>query len=118
MLRDFGCLLLIIETAFISEVRAAATEGRRVAKPLGRTPAPRLGAPGCAALRQLMAADNAATPWPNMARRAAQTEVRVSQPVLCVTLKRLGLPRQKRPFGRASRRAPMSPPRLQSDRQK
>ena len=50
-------------------------------------------------------------PRPNMgARLAAQTGVRVSRPGLCVTLKRLGLPRKKRPFGRASRRAPMSPP--------
>src|SRR5690242_8509964 len=39
-------------------VRAAETEGRRIAKPLGRGPAPRLGAPECRVLRQLVAADN------------------------------------------------------------
>jgi transposase len=42
-------------------VRAAASEGRRVAKPLGRGPAPRLGAAEREVLRQLVAADNHAT---------------------------------------------------------
>ena len=91
-------------------VRAAVREGRRVAKPLGRGPAPRLGAPEREVLCQLVAADNDATLAEYGARLAAQTGVRVSQPVLSVTLKRLGLPRKKRLSGRASRGAPTSLP--------
>jgi transposase len=91
-------------------VRAAAMEGRRVAKPLGRGPAPRLGVAAQAVLRQLVAADNDATLAEYGAQLQAQTGVSVSRPVLCVTLKRLGLVRKKRRFGRASRGAPMSPP--------
>ena len=55
-------------------VQAAATAGRRGAKPLGRGPAPRLGAPECAALRQLVAADNDATLAEYGARLAAQDD--------------------------------------------
>lgn len=91
-------------------VRAAETEGRRVAKPLGRGPAPRLGEAARAVLRQLVAADNHATLAEYGARLLAQTGVSVSRPVLCVTLKRLGLVRKKRRSGRASRGVPMSPP--------
>jgi transposase len=91
-------------------VRAAATEGRRVAKPLGRGPAPRLGVPEQEVLRQLVAADNDATLAEYGAQLQMQTGISVSRPVLCVTLKRLGLSRKKRPSGRASRDAPMSPP--------
>ena len=71
----------------------------QAAKPLGRGPAPRLGAPECAARRQLVAADNDATLAEYGARLAAQTGVSVSRPVLCVIRKRLGLPRQKDPPG-------------------
>jgi transposase len=80
-------------------VRAAATEGRRVAKPRGRGPAPRLGAPQGAALRQMGAADNDATLAEYGARLTAQTGVSVSRPGLCVTVKRLGFPRKKDPSG-------------------
>lgn len=88
-------------------VRAAESEGRRVAKPLGRGPAPRLGAGEREALRQLVAADNHATLAEYGARLLAQTGISVSRPVLCVTLKRLGLARKKRRSGRANRGAPM-----------
>ena len=93
-------------------VRAAESEGRRVAKPLGRGPQPRLGTAEREVLRQLVAADNDATLAEYGARLAAQTGVNVSRPVLCVTLKRLGLPRKKRRSGRASRSAPMSLPNV------
>jgi transposase len=91
-------------------VRAAESEGRRVAKPLGHGPQPRLGAAERAVLRQLVAADNHATLAEYGARLARQTGVRVSRPVLSVTLKRLGLTRKKRRSGRVSRRAPTSSP--------
>ena len=91
-------------------VRAAEHEGRRMAKPLGRGPAPRLDPAQCEVLRQLVAADNDATLAEYGARLAAQTGVTVSRPVLCITLKRLGLRRKKRRSGRASRTAPMSLP--------
>ena len=91
-------------------VRAVATEGRRVAKPLGRGPAPRLGMAECEVLRQLVAADNDATLAEYCARLAAQTGVNVSRPVLCITLKHLGLRRKKRRSGRVSRSVPMSLP--------
>jgi transposase len=91
-------------------VRAAVTEGRRVAKQLGRGLAPRLGTAECEVLRQLVAADNDATLAEYGARLTAQTGVNFSRPVLCVTLKRLGLPRKKRRSERANKSAPMSPP--------
>ena len=91
-------------------VRAAEREGRRVAKPPGHGPEPRLGAAEREVLCQLVAADNHATLAEYGARRAAQTGVRVSRPVLSVTLKRLGLTRKKRRSGRVSRRAPPSSP--------
>ena len=91
-------------------VRAAEREGRRVAKPLGHGPEPRLGAAAREVLCRLVAADNHATLAEYGARLAGQTGVRVSRPVLCVTLKRLGLARKKRRSGRASRRAPTSSP--------
>ena len=81
-----------------------------MAKPLGHGPEPRLGTAERAVLCQLVAADNHATLAEYGARPAAQTGVRVSRPVLCVTLKRPGLTRKKRRSGRASRRVPMSPP--------
>jgi transposase len=56
-------------------LRAAATEGRRVAKPRGRGPAPRLGAPQCAARRQMVAADNDGALAEYGARLAAQMGV-------------------------------------------
>lgn len=76
-------------------VRVAGSEGRRVAKPLGHGPEPRLGAAAREVLRQLVAADNDAALAEYGARLAAQTGVSVSQPVLSVTLKRLGLLRKK-----------------------
>jgi transposase len=91
-------------------VRAAVTEGRRVAKPLCHGPAPRLGAAEREVLCQLVAVDNDATLAEYGARLAAQTGVHVSRPVLSVTLKRLGLSRKKRLSGRASRGAPTSSP--------
>ena len=76
-------------------VRAAESKGRRVAKPLGHGPEPRLGAAERAVLRQLVAADDHATLAEYGARLAGQIGVRVSRPVLCVTLKCLGLGRKK-----------------------
>jgi transposase len=91
-------------------VRAAKREGRRVAKPLGHGPEPRLGAAQREVLCQLVAADNHAILAEYGARLAGQTGVRVGRPGLCVTLKRRGLARKKRRSGRASRDAPMSSP--------
>lgn len=93
-------------------VRAAETAGRRSARPLGRGPAPRLGAAERAVLSQLVAADTDATLAEYGARLQAQTGVGVSRPVLSVTLKRLGLVRKKRRSGRASRRVPTSSPNV------
>jgi transposase len=82
-----------------------------VAKPLGHGPEPRLGTAEREVLRQLVAADNDdATLAEYSARLAAQTGTHVSRPVLCVTLKRLGLTRKKRRSGRVSRRVPTSSP--------
>jgi transposase len=91
-------------------VRAAESEGRRMAKPLGRGPEPRLGMAEREVLRQLVAADNDATLAEYGARLAGQTGIHVSRPVLSVTLKRLGLTRKKRRSGRVSRRVPTSSP--------
>jgi transposase len=91
-------------------VRAAESEGRRVAKPLGHGPEPRLSAAAREVLCQLVAADNHATLAEYGARLAGQTGVRVSRSVLCITLKRLGLARKKRRSGRAGKDAPMSSP--------
>ena len=59
-------------------VRAAESEGRRVAQPLGRGPAPRLGAPEREVLCQLVAADTAATLAEYGVQLAARTGVNVS----------------------------------------
>jgi transposase len=59
-------------------VRAAVTEGRRVAKPMHHGPAPRLGAAEREILCQLVAAANDATLAEYGARLAAQTGVHVS----------------------------------------
>ncbi len=91
-------------------VRAAVTEGRRVAKPMHHGPAPRLGAAEREILCQLVAADNDATLAEYGARLAAQTGGHVRRPVLSVTLKRLGLSRKKRLSGRVSRGALTSSP--------
>ena len=89
--RRFGVALKTVK----NWVRAAESAGRRVAKPLGHEPEPCLGTAERKVLRQLGVADNDATVAEYGARRAAQTGVTVSRPVLSVTLKRLGLTRKK-----------------------
>jgi transposase len=91
-------------------LRQARREGRRVPKPHAGGPRPRLDAATLAVLRALVLEDNAATLQEYADRLAARTGVRVSPPVLCRALQRLGLPRKKRLSGRASRTEPRSPP--------
>src|ERR671938_296710 len=87
-------------------LRQARRGGRRGPKPHAGGPRPRLTADALAVLRALVREDNAATLQEYADRLAARTGVRVSPPVLCRALQRLGWPRKKRPSGQASRTAP------------
>ena len=91
-------------------LRQARQEGRRGPKPHAGGPRPRLDAEALAVLHALVLEDNAATLQEYADRLAARTGVRVSPPVLCRALQRLGLPLKKRLSGRASRTAPRLPP--------
>jgi transposase len=91
-------------------LRQARREGRRMAKPHAGGPRPRLTADARAVLHALVLEDNAATLAEYADRLAARTGMRVSPPVLCRALQRLGLPRKKRLSGRASRIGPRLPP--------
>src|ERR687886_2567223 len=91
-------------------LRQARQEGRRAPKPHAGGPRPRLTADTLAVLRALVLEENAATLAEYADRLAARTGVRVSPPVLCRALQRLGLPRKKRHSGRASRIGPRLPP--------
>ena len=91
-------------------LRQARQEGRRGPKPHAGGPRPRLDAHALAVLRALVLADNAATLQEYADRLAARTGVRVSPPVLCRALRRLGLPRKKRLSARARWIRPRSPP--------
>src|SRR5919199_6991132 len=76
-------------------LRQARQEGRRGPKPHAGGPRPRLDAHALAVLHALVLEDNAATLQEYADRLAARTGVRVSPPVLCRALQRLGLPRKK-----------------------
>ncbi len=109
-------------------VHAAEAEGRRVARPLGHGPAPRLGEAERAVLHRLVTADNDATLAEYRTRLGQETGVTVCLSVLCQTLQRMGLRRKKRLSGRASKSvrrlspsarpialgSPLSPPKTSS----
>ena len=99
-------------------LRQARREGRRGPKPHAGGPPPRLTADALAVLHALVLEENAATLAEYADRLAARTGVRVSPPVLCRALQRLGLPRKKRRSGRASRIEPRSPPSVRLGRSK
>jgi transposase len=103
--RRFG----VCEATVENWLRHARREGRRAPKPAAGGPRPRLDSGALAALRALVVEDNAATLAEYADRLAVRTGVRVSSPVLCRALQRLGLPRKKRRSARASRTKPKSP---------
>src|SRR5919202_6694667 len=100
--RRFG----VCEATVENWLRQARREGRRGPKPHAGGPPPRLDTAALAVLRALVLADNAATLQEYADRLAARTGVRVSPPVLCRALQRLGLTRKKRRSARASRIGP------------
>ena len=100
----------VCEATVENWLRQARQEGRRAPKPHAGGPLPRLTADTLAVLRALVLEENAATLAEYADRLAARTGVRVSPPVLCRALQRLGLPRKKRRSGRASRTGPRLPP--------
>src|ERR671939_77805 len=102
--RRFG----VCEATVENWLRQARQEGRRAPKPPAGAPAPRLDSAALAVLRTLVGEDNAATLVEYADRLAERTGVRVSPPVLCRALQRLGLPRKKRPSARVSRIRPRS----------
>src|SRR5918911_3163495 len=105
-----ACRFRISEATVENWLRQARREGRREPKPHAGGSRPRLDAAALAMLRALVLEDNAATLQEYADRLAARTGVRVSTPVLCRALQRLGLPRKKRLSGRASRIGPRLPP--------
>jgi transposase len=90
-------------------LKPAREEHRRVAKPHAGGPPPRLDAGALMVLRALVAEQRDATLAEYADGLAARTGIRVSLPVLCDTLQRLGLRRKKSPSGRASRSVPILP---------
>ena len=104
-----ACRFRVSEATVENWLRQARREGRRGPKPHAGGPPPRLTADALAVLRALVLADNAATLQDYADRLAVRTGVRVSPPVLCRALQRLGLPRKKRLSGRANRIGPRSP---------
>jgi transposase len=87
----------------------AHEEGRRAPKPPARVRLPIGGA--AKVLVELVAEQSDATLAEYADRLAARTGVRRSLAAVCRALKGLGLVRKKRPSGRPSRTAPMSPKR-------
>lgn len=87
----------------------AREEGRRCAKPHAGGPAPLIDAAGEAVLRALVGERNDRTLDEYAEQYTARTGRRVSRPVLCRALRRLGLPRKKRRSAPASRTRPRSP---------
>src|ERR671928_1156128 len=104
--RRFG----VCEATVENWLRQARKEGRRGPKPHAGGPPPRLTTDALAVLRALVLEDNAATLQEYADRLAARTGVRVSPPVLCRALQRLGWPRKKRHSARASRTRRRLPP--------
>src|SRR5919199_5846886 len=96
----------VCEATVENWLRQARQEGRRAPKPHAGGPRPRLTAETPAGLRAPVLGENAATLAEYADRLAARTGVRVSPPVLCRALQRLGLPRKKRRSARASRIGP------------
>ena len=103
--RRFG----VCEATVENWLRQARREGRRGPKPHAGGPQPRLDTAALAVLRALVLEENAATLQEYADRLAVRTGVRVSPPVLCRALQRLGLPRKKRLSGQANRIGPRSP---------
>jgi transposase len=87
----------------------AREEGRRCAKPHTGGPAPLIDAAGEAVLRTLVAERNDGTLDEYAERYEARAKQKVSRPVLCRALRRLGLPRKKRRSAPASRTRPKLP---------
>lgn len=87
----------------------AREEGRRRAKPHTGGPAPLIDAAGEAVLRALVAERNDRTLDEYAEQYEARTGQKVSRPVLCRALRRLGLPRKKRRSAPASRTRPTLP---------
>jgi transposase len=81
-------------------------EGRRCAKPHTGGPAPLIDAAGEAVLRALVAERNDRTLDEYGEQYEVRTGRKVSRPVLCRALRRLGLPRKKRRSAPASRTRP------------
>ena len=104
--RRFSLALSTVE----NWLRQARVDGRRTAKPRAGGAPPRLDGRALEMLRLLVQEDNAATLAEYADRLAARTGVRVSPPVLCRALRRLGLPRKKRLSARARWIRPRSPP--------
>ena len=92
---DIARRFSVCEATVENWLRQARQEGRRAPKPHAGGPLPRLTADTLAVLRALVLEDNAATLAEYADRLAARTGVRVSPPVLCRALQRLGLPRKK-----------------------
>src|SRR5918912_2398698 len=103
---DIARRFSVSEATVENWLRQARQEGRRAPKPHAGGPRPRLTADTLAVLRALVLEENAATLAEYADRLAARTGIRVSPPVLCRALQRLGWPRKKRLSGRASRIGP------------
>jgi transposase len=87
------------------------SEGRREAKPHAGGPEPRLDAAALEELAAIVAEANDLSLAEHAERLQERAGVSASGPTVSRALKKLGLPRKKRPGGRRSRTGPTSPPR-------
>ena len=99
------------ESTLYGWLRQEREEGRRRPKPHAGGRPRVIDAEGEAALRELVVADNDATLAEYAAAFATRTGRKVSVPMVCKALKRLGLGRKKRRSGPPSRTGRMSPGR-------
>ncbi len=109
---DIARRFSVAESTVSTWWRVLCESGRRTAQPPGRGPEPRLAGAGEAALVELVEADTDATLDTYAARLDERVGITVSPPVLCRTLKRLGLTRKKRRVAPPSRTGPTSGPNV------
>ena len=103
-----AALFQVGETTLYRWQQEWRTDGRREAKPHAGGPAPQLDATALDKLKDLVVASNDLTLAEHAAKLAEHVGVQVSGSTVCRALRKLGLPRKKRPCARTSRTGQIS----------
>ena len=103
-----AALFQVGETTLDRWQQAWRTDGRRAAKPHAGGPAPQLDAIALDKLKDLVVASNDLTLAEHAAKLAEHAAGQVSGSTVCRALRKLGLPRKKRPCARTSRTGQIS----------